>query len=346
MTKILLIPGDGIGPEVIDVAKNVLEAMKLDIEFSYAEAGFECYKKHGTSLPDSTIEACKNVDAVLFGAVTSPPHIVGYKSAILGLRKSLDLYANVRPIKSLGLESIFKSEKNIDMLIVRENTEDLYSGVERMEGHDRAITERIITRKASERIIRYAFELGEKRKSPNGIPSGDKEKSKVTLVHKANVMRATCGLFLEIGREIAKEYPDIELEEVIVDVMAMKLLKDPENFDIVVTTNLFGDILSDEACMLVGGLGVAASGNIGNKYALFEPVHGSAPDIAGQGIANPMATLFATVMMLEHLRDFKSATKLQLALEAMIKKEILTQDLGGQETTKSFETNLLFNLNN
>lgn len=330
MYNILLIPGDGIGPEVISTAKKILEKIDIKINFDEAAAGFACFEKHGTSLPEQTIEMCKKADAVLFGAVTTPPHIKGYKSAILGLRKALDLYANIRPIKSLGLHTNFNLKKPINLIIVRENTEDLYSGVERFEGEDKAITERIITRHGSERILKHAFELA---KTQN--------RKKVTVVHKANVMRATCGLFLKIAHEIAEKYPNIVMEEMIVDAMAMRLLKDPENFEIIVTTNLFGDILSDEASMLVGGLGVAASGNIGEKYALFEPVHGSAPDISGKNLANPMATLFATVMMLEYLKEFDVAKKLNNALTAMIHENLLTQDLGGNETTDSFTNKLL-----
>lgn len=333
MKKILVIPGDGIGPEVISVAKKVLESLALDIEFSEAEAGLACFEKHGTSLPEVTIEACKQVDAILFGAVTTPPHIENYKSAILGLRQALDLYANVRPTRSMGLKTRFETNAPIDMILVRENTEGLYSGIERMEGLDHAVTERHITRKGSERILKYAFELAQSR-----------GKKKVTVVHKANVMRATCGLFLKVARELAADYPKIEMEEMIVDAMAMRLLKDPESFEVVVTTNLFGDILSDEACMLVGGLGIAASGNIGDKYSLFEPVHGSAPDIAGQGIANPMATLFATVMMLERIGELESAKKLQTALEQMIAEGTLTKDLGGNESTAGFESKLITKL--
>ena len=317
--KICIIKGDGIGPEVVENALNVLEALNLDLEFTEAEAGYECYKKNGSSITQETINACKEADATLMGAVTTPPKIEGYKSAIVTLRQKLNLFANIRPIKSYPIEN---TRQNIDMFIVRENTEGLYSGIERVE-KDKAIAERIITRKGSERIIRYAFELAKKQ-----------NRNKVTVVHKANILRKTCGLFRDIAFGVAEDYNKIEMEEVLVDAMAMRLIKQPENFQVIVTTNLFGDILSDEACMLVGGLGVAPSGNIGNSNAIFEPVHGSAPKYAGKNIANPIAIFLSAKMMLEYLNENKAADKINESVRTLLKnKKILTKDLGGNSKT-------------
>ena len=317
--KICVIKGDGIGPEVVESALNVLQAFNLDLELTEAEAGYGCYKKHGTSIPQETINACKEADATLMGAVTTPPKIEDYKSAIVTLRKKLNLFANVRPISSYPIEN---TRQNIDMAIVRENTEGLYSGIERVE-EDKAIAERVITRKGSERIIRYAFELAKKQ-----------GRNKVAVVHKANILRKTCGLFRDIAVEVAEDYKGIEMEEVLVDAMAMRLIKQPEDFQVIVTTNLFGDILSDEACMLVGGLGVAPSGNIGNGSSVFEPVHGSAPKYAGKDVANPIAAILSAKMMLEYLNENKAANKIEESVRTLLKnKRTLTKDLGGNSKT-------------
>ena len=236
------------------------------------------------------------------------------------MRQSLELYANLRPCKSIPHES---SKSGIDMLIVRENTEGLYSGIERLEDEgNRAITERVITRKSSERIIRKAFDIARQR-----------ERKIVHVVHKANVLRQTCGLFRTVAFEIEKEYPNIKMHEMLVDTCAMELVRAPEQFDVIVTTNLFGDILSDEACMFVGGLGVAASGNIGANAAVFEPVHGSAPPLVGTGKANPIATFLAAAMMLDYLNEKESAERLQNAVETCIANNESTPDLGGSLTT-------------
>jgi len=318
--KITLLPGDGIGPEVIDAAQAVLRALPLDMEFTRAEIGFGAYERLGTPLPDSTLDAIRSSHAALFGAVTTPPNIPGYFSPVVRMRQKLDLYANLRPTRSIPHPS---SRPGIDMLLVRENTEGLYSGVERLEDDgNRAITERIITRKGSERIIRKAFDLARQ--------TGRK---KVHVVHKANVLRQTCGLFRQVALEVATEYSDIEMLEMLVDTCAMELVRAPEQFQVIVTTNLFGDILSDEACMFVGGLGVAASGNIGTEASVFEPVHGSAPPLVGTGKANPTATFLATAMMLEHLGETESATRLRNAVETCIAEGQVTPDLGGTLTT-------------
>ncbi|MCG2785337.1 MAG: isocitrate/isopropylmalate dehydrogenase family protein [Anaerolineae bacterium] len=318
--KIILLPGDGIGPEVIAAAEQVLRALPLDMEFTRAEIGFGAYERLGTPLPDSTLDAIRSSHAALFGAVTTPPNIPGYFSPVVRMRQKLDLYANLRPTRSIPHPS---SRPGIDMLLVRENTEGLYSGVERLEDDgNRAITERIITRKGSERIIRKAFDLARQA-----------GRNKVHVVHKANVLRQTCGLFRAVALEVAKEYPEIEMLEMLVDTCAMELVRAPEQFEVIVTTNLFGDILSDEACMFVGGLGVAASANIGAQASVFEPVHGSAPPLVGTGKANPTATFLATAMMLEHIGETESAAHLRSAIESCIAEGQVTPDLGGTLTT-------------
>jgi homoisocitrate dehydrogenase len=317
---ICLLPGDGIGPEVIACAEQVLTTLPLDLEFSRAEIGYAAYQSLGTPLPPATLQAIRSADATLFGAVTTPPNIPGYFSPVVRMRQELDLYANLRPCRSIEHPS---SRPGIDMLIVRENTEGLYSGIERLEDNgDRAITERVITRRGSERIARKAFELARQ--------SGRKS---VHIVHKANVLRQTCGLFRQVAFEVAKEYPEINALELLVDACAMELVRAPEQFEVIVTTNLFGDILSDEACMFVGGLGVAASGNIGLGASVFEPVHGSAPTLVGKGTANPTATFLAAAMLLEHLGETENAAQLRQAVETCIASGQVTPDLGGSITT-------------
>lgn len=315
---ICTIAGDSIGPELLKQALLVLEAAGLSYRQVKAEAGFDCFKKHGTPLPPETIEAIKAADATLFIAVTTPPHIKNYRSPIVALRQKFNLYANVRPIKSLPLKH---QSQDIDFVIVRENTEGLYSGKEKDFGH-KAIAQRIITREACERIARFAFELA---KSQN--------RRKVTAIHKANILRLTDGLFLKSVEKIASNYPDIELEDMLVDSAAMRLIKQPQHFDVIVTTNMFGDILSDEAAMLVGGLGVVASGNIGDTTAIFEPVHGSAPKYQGQDKVNPLATLFSVVMMLEFLEETELAANINRAIIKTINQGITTNDLGGTAPT-------------
>jgi len=318
--KICLLPGDGIGPEVIDCAEQVLSALPLNFEFTRADIGFGAYERLGTPLPDSTLEQIRASSATLFGAVTTPPNLAGYFSPVVRMRQSLDLYANLRPCRSIPHES---SKENIDIIIVRENTEGLYSGIERVEDNgNKAITERVITRKGSERIIHKAFDLAKQT-----------NRKSVHVVHKANVLRQTCGLFRAVAFEIAKEYPEIVLHEMLVDTCAMELVRAPEQFEVIVTTNLFGDILSDEACMFVGGLGVAASGNIGVHASVFEPVHGSAPPLVGTGKANPIAMFLATALMLDYLHEKESAEQLHNAVQDCISKKESTPDLGGSLTT-------------
>ncbi|MEW6405784.1 MAG: isocitrate/isopropylmalate dehydrogenase family protein [Chloroflexota bacterium] len=320
MYKICLLPGDGIGPEVIACTRDVLTALPLQWDFVECGIGFGEYQRSGSPLPDSTLREILGADAALFGAVTTPPNIPNYFSPVVRMRQSLDLYANLRPTRSVPHPS---SRAGIDLLIVRENTEGLYSGVERLEDDgNRAVTERVITRRGSERITRKAFELARQ--------TGRKS---VHVVHKANVLRQTCGLFRLVALEVAKDYSDITMHEMLVDTCAMELVRAPEQFEIIVTTNLFGDILSDEACMFVGGLGMAASGNIGENAAVFEPVHGSAPNLVGTGKANPTATFLAAAMMLDYLGETEQAARLQNAVEACIADGQVTPDLGGVLTT-------------
>lgn len=331
MYNICVLPGDGIGKDVIPEAVRVLKATGLNFEFVYGDIGFEAYQKLGSSLPDATIEKVKAADSCLFGAVTTPPNIPNYSSPILKMRKALDLYINLRPNKSYPLPQF---RQGVDIVMFRENTEGMYSGRERLEDNgNTAITERVITRRGSERIIKAAFEYA--------LANGRK---KVTCVHKANVLRETCGLFLRVFQEIAKEYPTILAEDMIVDATAMQLIKKPEAFDVIVTTNLFGDILSDEACMLVGGLGLAASGNIGDRYAVFEPVHGSAPKYAGGNVANPIASISAAKMMLDHLGEKEAAMRVENAILTTMRQGVLPQDLGGKATMSDVTDAVIKNL--
>jgi homoisocitrate dehydrogenase len=319
--QICLLPGDGVGPEVVRQASRILLALGLPLDMVTGEIGYGAYQKLGTPLPDETLEKARRADATLFGAVTTPPNIAGYFSAIIRLRQSLDLYANVRPCRSLPHPS---SRQGIRLLILRENTEDLYSGIERVEDNgNRAVSEMVITRRASTKILRKAFEMAR--------AAGY---HKVTVVHKANVLRATCGLFLKVAQETAGEYPDLHMEDMLVDTCAMELVRDPGQFEVIVTTNLFGDILSDEASMLIGGLGVACSGNIGDQAAVFEPVHGSAPKLAGLHQANPVATFLSTAMLLAYLGENELSQKLEAAVIETIRLGQVTPDLGGKLTTE------------
>ncbi len=317
MYNIAVIPGDGVGKEVMEATLHILDA--LDIQFNYREApaGEECFKKIGSNLPDETIRAAKNSDATLFGAVTT---VRSQKSAIVTLRKELDLYANVRPVKSYpGVKSLFN---DLDFIIMRENTEGLYSGIEE-EIEEGAIAKRIITRRASERICKFAFEYAKKT-----------GRNKVTAVHKANVLKKTDGLFRDTFYRVAEEYDDIETDDCYVDATAMFFITNPRMFDVIVTTNLFGDILSDEGAGLVGGLGLIPSANIGENNGLFEPVHGSAPDIAGKNIANPSAMILSVVLMLNYLEEHGTACTVENALiEVLSEGKVVTQDLGGNAST-------------
>ncbi len=315
---VCLIPGDGVGKEVIPAAARVLEALNIGIQFTHADAGWECFQQQGNALPDATKAAIQAADATMFGATSSPStKVTGYASPVLAMRKLFDLYANLRPTLSMP-----GSLEGIDLLIVRENTEGMYSGRERREG-DTAISERVITVKASERIARYALEAARKR-----------PRKHVTFVHKANVLKETDGLFRECCLRAAADFPDVTHDELLVDACAMWLVKDPRRFDVIVTTNLFGDILSDEAAGLIGGLGVAPSANIGSgKVAYFEPVHGSAPDIAGKGIANPIGAILSAAMLLDHVGCPNEARRVEAAVRRALSDGIRSRDLGGDAST-------------
>lgn len=325
---IALLPGDGIGPEVMAQARRVLEALPTPLDFVIGAIGFTAYQAAGTPLPEETLRLVRQADATLFGAVTTPPNLAGYFSPILRLRQSLDLYANIRPCRSFPHPS---SRPGIDLIIVRENTEDLYSGRERLEDNgNTAISERVITRRASERILQRAFLLAQSR-----------PRRQVTVVHKANVLRQTCGLFRQVALEVAAGYPQVSMDEMLVDTCAMELVRAPQQFDVIVTTNLFGDILSDEAAMLVGGLGVASSGNIGERIALFEPVHGSAPALVGTNTANPIAAFLSAAMLLDYLGEREAAEQVRSGVERLFRANQLTPDLGGHLSTEQVTQALL-----
>lgn len=315
--KIAVIPGDGIGREVMEATISVLDALNLDFDYVYGEAGDECLEKTGTALPEETIEIVRAADACLFGAAGETAADV-----IVKLRQEMKMFANLRPVKAYPNTNSIRDD--IDFMIVRENTEGLYIADQEKLTDEGAVAKRIITREAESRIIDYAFKYAEE----NG-------KSKVTGVHKANVLKKSDGLFREIFYEVGQNYPDIEKEDFYVDATAMYLITQPQNFEVIVTTNLFGDILSDEGAGLVGGLGLIPSANIGNDGALFEPVHGSAPDIAGKGIANPIAMMLSAVMMLRYLGEVDAADKVDNAiLKLLTDAKVLTGDLGGKATTK------------
>lgn len=314
--KLAVIEGDGIGREVIPAAVKVLDAFGLELEKVSLELGYARWEKTGTAMSDQDIETIKGCDAVLFGAVTTVPD-PGYKSVLLTIRKELDLYANVRPVKPLPGVTGVTGRSDFDFVIVRENTEGLYSGIEEI-GPDISWTKRVVTRKGSERIAEYACKLAKKRKN------------KLTIVHKSNVLKSD-KLFLDVCRQTASAH-GVEYGDMLVDSMAYSLMMHPERYDVVVTTNLFGDILSDMCASLVGSLGLVPSANIGEKYAFFEPVHGSAPDIAGKGISNPLAAILCVKMLLEWMGN-PGALTIDEAVADVLQKRVITPDLGGTSTT-------------
>jgi len=329
MRKIALIPGDGIGTEVVPAAQRVLEATGLPLEFVNLEAGWATFQRTGNALPPETVDGLRTCDGALFGAVNSPSHRVpGYTSPIVALRKILDLYANLRPLISAPVPG---SQPGVDMLIVRENTECLYVKRERLEdGGDTAIAERVITRRASERIARMAFAQAEKRQKAKG----EGKSALVTIVHKANVLSLTDGLFREAALAVAGEFPAVAVEEQLVDSMVYRMILEPARYDVVVAPNLYGDILSDAGAALVGGLGLVPSANVGDNFVLAEPVHGSAPDIAGQGIANPIATIRAAALLLAHLGEGAAAQRIETSVQQVLAHGPRTRDLGGNATTE------------
>lgn len=314
--QIAVIPGDGIGKEVMEATISVLDELDVDFDYVYGIAGDECNEEHGTPLPQETIDIVRDSDACLFGAAGETAADV-----IVKIRQEMKMFANLRPVKSYPhTKSVFE---NVDFMIVRENTEGLYIANQEEKTEDGAIAKRIITREAEERIIDYAFQYAK-----------DNNRTKVTAVHKANVLKKTDGLFKKIFYEVGEKYPDIDTEDFYVDATAMYLVTQPQEFQVIVTTNLFGDILSDEGAGLVGGLGLTPSANIGADGALFEPVHGSAPDIAGQQKANPIAMMLSAIMMLRYLGENEAANKFDAAiLKVLNEGKTLTSDLGGSATT-------------
>ncbi|MFZ5944116.1 MAG: isocitrate/isopropylmalate dehydrogenase family protein [Bacillota bacterium] len=322
MYNITLIPGDGIGPEITAAVRKVLDCTGVKINWHQVEAGEKVWAEEGNPLPEKVISSVKKNKIALKGPITTPIG-KGFKSVNVTLRKELGLYANLRPIKSLqGVQTVFK---DVDLVVVRENTEDLYIGLEKMINPDRAEALKIITRKASMDIAAFAFNYARKM-----------GRKKVTAVHKANILKYSDGLFLQAAREVSKEFPEIEYEEMIIDNLCMQLVQRPQRFDVLVLPNLYGDIVSDLCAGLVGGLGIVPGANIGENYSVFEAVHGSAPDIAGKNIANPLALLQSAVLMLQHLKEEKAAERIyQAILHILSVKERLTPDLGGKGTTSS-----------
>ncbi len=329
---ITVIPGDGIGPEVTEATLDVLKAAGAELEYDMQLAGLIALKEVRNPLPQATLDSAETNRLLLKGPLTTPSGS-GFRSINVELRKAFDLYANVRPVRTIVPGGRYE---DIDLVLIRENTEGLYVGVEHyigMHGDPRAAAESvmIITRFGAERVVRYAFDYARK----NG-------RKKVTLAHKANILKYTQGLFLDVGEEVAKEYPDIEWEDRIIDATAMQLVLDPYRFDVLVMENMFGDILSDLMAGLVGGLGFAPAGNIGADAAMFEAVHGSAPDIAGQGIANPTGLLMSACLLLEHVDQHETATRIRDAVDTVVHEGTArTVDMGGTANTKEYTAALV-----
>jgi isocitrate dehydrogenase (NAD+) len=321
--EVTLLPGDGIGPEVTEAAVRVIEASGVKIEWDRVEAGGEVIAKYGTAVPEPVLQSIRRRGTALKGPITTPVG-EGFRSANVTLRQNLDLYACVRPVRSLpGVATRFV---DVDLIVVRENTEDLYSGLEHRVAPGVVESIKVVTERACLRIARYAFALARRL-----------GRDKVTAVHKANIMKLTDGLFLECCRRVAREHRDVQFGDVIVDNCAMQLVRDPSQFDVLLLGNLYGDIMSDLCAGLVGGLGVVPGANIGDEVAVFEAVHGSAPDIAGKGLANPTAVILSSVEMLRHLGEVTAAKRVEAAVHATLDQPALrTRDLGGQATTDEF----------
>lgn len=327
--KVTLIPGEGIGPEVAAAMVRVVEATGVDIEWEEFIAGVEAANRFGDPLPSHIVQSIKLNRVAIKGPVTTPVG-GGYTSVNVRLRKELDLFASVRPIRNLpGIETKFH---NVDLIVIRENTEDLYSGLEHIVVPGVVESLKIITEKASTRIAHYAFELARRE-----------GRKKVTAVHKANIMKLSDGLFLDCFHRVSREFPDIDADDKIVDNACMQLVMNPQQFDVLLLENLYGDIISDLAAGLVGGLGVTPGANIGADVAVFEAVHGTAPDIAGKNLANPTALILSAIMMLQHLNEHEAADRIRQALErVLVRGEVRTRDLGGQATTTEY-TNAIIN---
>lgn len=318
--RVTLIPGDGIGSEVVKAACDVVDAMKLGISWEFKEAGLATFEKTGSALPDDTIESIKKNKIALKGPTTTPVG-KGHKSSNVLLRQALDLYASIRPIKSLpGIKSRYT---DVDLVVVRENTEGLYKGIEHKIAEGTVVSLKVVTEKASLRIARKAFALAK-----------ECEKKSVTVAHKANILKLGDGLFLDCAHQAAKDFPEVEAKDAIIDALCMRLVSDPTQFDILLMENLYGDIVSDLCAGLIGGLGLVPGANIGDDAAVFEAVHGSAPDIAGKGVANPIAMILSSSMMLQHMGEASAAKALNAAIyKAMTKGDVKTPDLGGSSTT-------------
>ena len=331
MHNVTLIKGDGIGPEISDAVVEILDKAGAKINWDIQTAGADVAETEGDPLPKRVIESIKKNGVALKAPVTTPIG-KGFRSVNVRLRKELDLYANIRPCKNIeGIKTPFD---NVDLVVVRENTEDLYAGIEEKIDDDTMHAIKVITRKSSTRIVEYAFNYAKKM-----------GRKTVWAVTKANICKLTDGLFLDCAREVAKNYPEIEYKEILVDALCMQLVQNPSKFDVLVMPNLYGDIVSDLTAGLIGGLGVAQGANIGVNYAVFEPVHGSAPDIKGQNLANPTALLLCAIEMLKHLNEFEIAKKVENAVYKTIKEgKILTKDLGGNSTTTEFTKEIIRNL--
>lgn len=322
MRRITLINGDGIGPEISDAVVKIIEASGVKIDWDIQTAGADVIEKEGTPLPERVLNSIKENKVALKAPVTTPIG-KGFRSVNVQLRKALDLYANLRPCKNLP--NVKTKFDNVDIVVVRENTEDLYAGIERQVDTDTAESIKVITRKASERICKFAFDYAIKN-----------DRKEVCVVTKANIMKLSDGLFLESYRKIAENYPEIKKREILVDNLCMQLVQNPSQFDVLVLPNLYGDIVSDLCAGLIGGLGVAQGANIGLDYAVFEPVHGSAPDIKGQNKANPTALLLSAIEMLKYIGEYSCAERIEKALFKTLENGIFTADLGGNASTKDF----------
>ena len=329
--KITLIEGDGIGPEISRAATRIIEATGVAIDWERLPAGINAIPDYGSPVPEQLLDSIRRNKVALKGPLTTFVG-KGFSSANVALRKQLDLYANLRPVHTI--EGVKSRYDNVDLVIVRENTEDLYSGIEHLIAPGVTEAIKVITTLASSRIGKFAFEYARK----NG-------RKRVTVIHKANIMKLSDGMFLDAITNVAKEYPDIRFDNVIVDALCMKLVMDPTQFDILVLSNLYGDIVSDLAAGLVGGLGMVPGANIGVDYAVFEAVHGSAPDIAGKGIANPCALVFSGILMLRHLHEDAAADRIMNAVRDTLREaKVLTRDLGGTATTNEFTDEVIRHL--
>lgn len=329
--KITLIKGDGIGPEITSAMKKVVDVLKIDLEFEEINAGLSVFEKEGVYIPQRLFDSIKKNKIAIKGPITTPiGH--GFRSINVELRKKFDLFANIRPIKAPGpLDLKFEG---VEMVIFRENTEDLYAGIEEQISPDEAHSIKVITREKSERIIRKAFEYAR-----------NNQRKKVSLINKANIMKLTDGLFLEVGREVAKDFPDIEFEELLVDNTAMQMVMNPSRFDVLVTENLYGDILSDLGAGLVGGLGLMPGVNKGKDIAIYESIHGSASDIAGKNLANPIAMILTLCLLLDDIGEREKAEKIRKAIsKTLADKKNYTRDLGGENTTTGITDAIISNL--